>query len=532
MSLADSGRLAYRILEDIVVEDPDAAYVSFVDLDGQVEHAWTRAQAWEHARRLGAALLRADVQPGDRVLLMLGNQPEFISAFFGAALVGATVVPLNTAARGDQLEAMLEDSDPTVVLADEAYGEQLDECLHVLSRSLRHVVVVGEPWSADDSRLVAWDDFVAGAGLADPVEQHPWDLVALLFTSGTTGRSKGVMVSNNMLYRWAEAARFNIGYDEHDVAFTSLPIFHGNGLCCTLLPAMLGRSRLAFAPRFSASRFWRQVIETGATKTNLLGTMGTILWRQPESELDRAHSLELIMIVPVPLEYYEEFEERFGVHLTELYGLTDSAVPLAIPYGERQPGSCGVPTPGWECAVVNEADEPVERGEVGELVLRTHEPYMAMSGYWNRPEATVEAWRNLWFHTGDRVRQDEEGWFYFVDRDKDTIRRGGENIASMEVEQVVLAHPAVVSAAVYGPEDEVMGAEVMVAVVPQPDEEFDVEGLLAHCRRRLPKYAVPRYVRVMDAFPMTETEKIQKSALRDAGVTDDTWDALAVRTTP
>jgi carnitine-CoA ligase len=526
VGLADSGRLIHRLLSDLVDEGPSARLVDFVTPEGATANTLTRAEAWDDALRFAGALQACGAAAGDRVMLLLGNQPEFFGAFFGTSAAGMVSVPLNTAARGDVLRGALEETEPVVLITDEAYAPQVAGVLDG-APSVRHFVVVGETSTIPDERTASYEEFVRDASRASPAEVAPWDLATLLYTSGTTGRSKGVMCTHNMVVTWAEAARSCIGNGPDDVAFTCLPIYHGNGLCCTVLPTMIGRGRLAIAPKFSATYFWRQVHNSCATTTNLLGAMGSILWRRDRSPLERDHSLRLIMIVPSPVDHYEEFEQRFDVQLTELYGLTDNAVPLVIPHGERRPGSCGLPTEGWECGVVNEHDEPVPRGEIGELVLRPTKPYVAMSGYYRRPDATVEAWRNLWFHTGDYVRQDEDGWFYFVDRRKDSIRRGGENVSSWEVEQALLAHPAVLNAAAYGVDDEIMGQEVMASVILQPDAKAEPQEIIDHCAVRLPHFAVPRYLVALDSFPMTETEKVQKAALREASVVPGTWDARA-----
>jgi carnitine-CoA ligase len=522
MRLADSGRVLHQMLCDPAEEDPRADLVTFLAPDASVERRFTRGEVWEATRTVSGALRDVGVTAGDRVVMLVGNQPEFLPTLFGVSGVGAVSVPLNTTVRGDVLRATLSETEPAAVILDEQYAEQVAECLNALPVAAR-IAVVGDPGCINDPRAVGLEELVAAATPAAPANVAPWDLATILYTSGTTGPSKGVMCSHNMMVAWGEAAGWNIGYTKDDVAFTTLPLFHANALCCTMLASLQARGRVVFAPKFSASSFWRQVVESRATTANLLGAMATILWRRPPDPYEERHRLRLIMMAP----YHREFEERFGVPVTELYGLTDCSIPIAVPYGERRPGSCGLPTPGWKCAVVDEHDEPVARGEIGELVLRPDRPYIAMDGYWRRPEATVDAWRNLWFHTGDYVRQDDDGWFYFVDRRKDALRRGGENVSSWEVEQVLLSHPDVLYAAVYGIPDEVMGEEVMAAVILRPSAAVEPAELVDHCIPRLPGFAVPRYVRMLDDFPLTETEKVQKAALRDQGLVAGTWDERA-----
>jgi crotonobetaine/carnitine-CoA ligase len=252
--------------------------------------------------------------------------------------------------------------------------------------------------------------------------------------------------------------------------------------------------------------------------------MAPILWRQEPSHWEQAHKLRLGLVIPAPLDHYEEFEARFKIKCTELYGLTDANLPLGVPHGENRPGSCGVPVPGWECRLVDDYDEEVEPGEPGQLVVRPTRPWVGQLGYWRMPEATVAAWQNLWFHTGDLMRQDEDGWFYFLDRSKDAIRRSGENISSYEVEQVLLSHPAVFEAAVYAVRAELAEDEVMAAVVLEPGKETTPEEILKWCEPKLAYFAVPRYLDIRTSIPKTQTEKVQKQILRNEGVTPTAYD--------
>ncbi|HEV2369478.1 MAG TPA: AMP-binding protein, partial [Acidimicrobiales bacterium] len=290
----------------------------------------------------------------------------------------------------------------------------------------------------------------------------------------------------------------------------------------TFFAAVLSGAHAVIGRHFSATRFWMDAHDHGATVISLMGSMAPILWKQDPSALDRDHRVRLAVVAPTP-KYVTEFEARFGLRCTEMYGLTDVGLPLGIPAGARRPGSCGRPTPPWQCAIVDDEDNVLPVGEVGELVLRPRRPWAGSLGYWEMPEATVEANRNLWFHTGDRMRSDEEGWFYFVDRKKDAIRRSGENISSFEVEQVILGHPAVAEVAVYPVPSDLAEDEVMAALVLHPGAELDLEQLLAYCGQMLPPFALPRFVDVLAALPKTETQKVQKEALRQSGVTPTTW---------
>jgi crotonobetaine/carnitine-CoA ligase len=253
--------------------------------------------------------------------------------------------------------------------------------------------------------------------------------------------------------------------------------------------------------------------------------MEAILRRLPAQQQPAGHQLRLALVIPPPADP-GEFRRRFGVTATTLYGLTDSGIPIGVPHrAALSPGRCGVTVPWWECRLVDENDDPVSGpGETGELIIRPRAPHIMMAEYLAEPQATLKAWRGLWFHTGDHMRQDEDGWFHFVGRRSDAIRRGGENISAYEVEQVLLAHDAVRKAAVFGVPSDVYGEEVM-AVIQSPGFNADVlESVVAHCRANLPYFAVPRYVRVADDLPVTASEKIAKSQLKRAGVQPGTWD--------
>lgn len=513
--LSGSGRVIHGILQQAAEEDPAAPLVTFLE-----DRTYTRGDLWGAVLHAAGALHRAGVQPGDRVALMITNRIEFLAAWFGTAAAGGVVVPLNTAMRGDVLAHMLNLTEPTVVIAEACFAEQIEE-VAIDSSYVKSFVWLGE--GARNSG-VTYEEFLHGAAPAEPAPAEPWDLTGIYFTSGTTGPSKGVMWSHNMGISMSESATFVMGYQPDDVLFTCLPLFHANALFCSFFAAVMHRAHVVVAPRFSASQFWRQVTESQATTVNLLGSMAPILWRQDPDPFEQQHRLRLGLVIPPPLDHYEEFEARFKMKCTELYGLTDANIPIGVPFGESRPGSCGVPIPGFEAMVVDEHDEPVEPGAPGELVVRTTRPWVGQLGYWRMPEATVKAWQNLWFHTGDLVRQDEDGWFYFLDRSKDAIRRFGENISSYEVEQVLISHPAVFEAAVYAVPSELSEDEVMAAVVLEPGKEATAQDIVAWCEPRLAYFAVPRFIDIRAALPKTQTEKVQKQALRSEGVTPTAFD--------
>ena len=348
----------------------------------------------------------------------------------------------------------------------------------------------------------------------------------ITYTSGTTGLSKGTMYSQSMAIHFSDGMDWMFGYTERDVAYSCLPLYHANAVMNALLPALRKGAKTVFAPRFSASEFWSDIKEHGATATALLGSMVPIILSQPPSDADAQNSLRIAQAVPVPDEHFHTFQDRFGLKLFSMYGMSDIGPLVGVPHDvDGRPGKAGIAHADWELLVVDDDGSPVPDGQVGEMLARPKKFNIMQMGYWRNPEATLEAWRDLWFHTGDYVRRDVDGWFEFVDRKKDALRRFGENISSFEVEMALLKHAAIEEAAVYAVPAEMSEDEVMTSIILKAGYANVAADLLAHCEKELPYFAVPRYYRVIDKMEKTPTEKIRKDLLRKIGVDDTTWDA-------
>jgi crotonobetaine/carnitine-CoA ligase len=313
---------------------------------------------------------------------------------------------------------------------------------------------------------------------------------------------------------------------EEDVLYTCLPMFHTNALNA-FVQALVAGATFVIGERFSASRFWRRAAAEGATVTYLLGAMVNILHGRAPAPEDSAHSVRIALAPATPSTLHEPFRERFGVLLIEGYGSTETNCTIGAAASKQRPGWMGVELADYEIDVVDENDAAVPPGEAGELVLRPRHPFSFATGYFAMEEATVRAWRNLWFHSGDRVLRDEQGWVRFVDRTKDAIRRRGENISSYEVEAAIASYPKVAGVAVFAVPSEMAEDEVMAAVVPKPDVEIDPEELVRHCEGRLAYFAIPRYVDLVGELPTTENGKVRKAVLRERAVTETTWDREA-----
>jgi crotonobetaine/carnitine-CoA ligase len=476
------------------------------------------------AARAAGQLLDAGVAPGDRVAAMCENRIELLELILGCAWSGAIIVPINTAMRGAQLEHVLANSQPRVLVAD---GPLL-ECLEQIDAG----VVPEQLWTVDGEAppSVAGRRVSARPPLGEPVAPHavrPGDTAAILYTSGTTGPSKGVCCPHAQQYWWGVLVSEILGIEDGDVLYTCLPLFHTNALTA-FVQALLSGATFVLGPRFSASRFWARAHEADATVTYLLGAMVSILMGRPPEPGDGAHRVRVALAPATPPWLFDAFRERFGVQLVEGYGSTETNCPIAPERPEdARGGYMGPVRRGFAARVVDDEDQELPDGTAGELVLRHEEPFAFATGYYRMPEQTVQAWRNLWFHTGDRVIRDPDGWYRFVDRAKDAIRRRGENISSWEVEQVLVEHRAVQAAAVFPVPSPLGEDEVMAAIVLEPGARLSPAELIEHCEGRLAYFAIPRYVEFVDELPLTENGKVRKGVLRERGVTAATWDREA-----
>lgn len=487
---------------------------------------WSYADALAVARRWAAQLRAAGVAPGDRVALQCSNRPEFLQILLGCAWAGAVCVPINTASRGAQLRHMLDNSGATLFVT-EPDGR---DALRVIEADAGQALpALRALWLIDaepdgDARARAFPRAEAEpVELVEAAPVRPGDDLVILYTSGTTGLSKGVRCPHAQFFWWGVHTAELLGLGDAEILLTTLPLFHTNAMNA-FFQALLTGSTLVVEPRFSASGFWQALVEHRATVTYVLGAMVPILLSRPPGAQDRAHRVRIALAPGVPRQFHARFQERFGFTLLDGYGSTETNFVIGAIAGEQRPGTMGRVRPGFDARVVDDADNPLPDGTPGELVLRAQEPFAFANGYFAMDDRTVESWRNLWFHTGDRVLRDVDGYFHFIDRLKDAIRRRGENVSSYEVEQVLLSHPAVAVAAVFPVRSELAEDEVMAALVARDGERIDPVELVGFCAQRMAYFAVPRYIDVVEALPATENGKIQKFKLRERGVGAATWD--------
>ena len=474
----------------------------------------------ERAARLAGAFAQRGVRAGDRVAVLARNRVEVIDSFAACGWLGAVFVPINASTRGPQLAHILHNAEPRVLVVEADLLERLDSVERLPD-------TLGQLWGLGD-HPTTWrgrpiDPFPAGADPIVAAPVLPGDDLAVLYTSGTTGPSKGVRCPHGQFYWWGVNSGGALGVHEGDVLYTCLPLFHTNALNA-FLQAVVNDACLAVGERFSASRFWDELVESDATVTYLLGTMISILCARDSSPAERAHRTRIALAPATPATLWPVCKERFGIEIVEAHGMTETNLVIGPRHKQQRPGVMGRVMPGFHARVVDEHDVEVSDGTAGELVVRADEPFAFTTGYWRMPEATVSAFRNLWLHTGDRVVRDEQGWYQFIDRLKDAIRRRGENISSWEVEQVLISHRGVAAAAVVPVPSELGEDEVMAFVVPSTDPVPSLRELVEHCQERLAYFAVPRYIELVDSLPVTSNGKVQKFELRARGVSAATWD--------
>ncbi|MDH6626194.1 crotonobetaine/carnitine-CoA ligase [Streptomyces sp. LBL] len=468
----------------------------------------TYRESREAAATMAGALAARGCGPGDRIAVMAGNRIEHVDLILGGAWLGAVLVPLNTGLRGQGLRDVLRTAEPAFLLAD------AESAARVTDAGYR-----GTLWVLGEEDVPV----PGGAPALPPAPVRPDDTAFVLFTSGTTGTSRGVRCPHAQSVWWGRNVADALHLTADDVLHTCLPLFHTNALNA-LAQAMTVGATYVLAPRFSATRYWTQVADAGATVVYLLGAMAPMLLAQPPGLHERAHRVRCGLSPATPGPAWQPFHERFGVTLVDGFGSTETNLVIGSTPEEQRPGYIGTVRDGFSARVVDECLAPVPDGTAGELLVHSHQAFAFSTGYLGDAENLPPA---SWRRTGDRVVREPDGWFLFVDRLKDVIRRRGENISSQEVESVLRAHPAVADAAAFPVPSELAEDEVMVAVLPSSERGLDPRELVRHCERELPAFAVPRYIETVAELPLTETGKVRKAVLRERGITATTWDREA-----
>jgi carnitine-CoA ligase len=481
------------------------------------------------AEAVASGLLALGLNPRVRVAVLAPARLASLQAWFGIARAGLVEVPLNPASGEVLLAWCLARSGARAVVCDPSLLPQLAAALD--GSSVEHVLVLGDEVGPgadlpDGVRVGRFDDLLEAGPMALP-DVRPTDVAVILYTSGTTGPPKGVLLSHRANVHLARHTVELMGYTADDRLYSVFPLYHSNARYCSVMAGLEAGADVLLHRRFTASGFWDICRREAITAFNYQGAMMSILHKQEPCPNDREHRVRVAFGAPCPAEIFESIEERFGVRLTEIYGSTETSLICEMPPERRRIGTAGQESSIYQVAVVDEWDREVPPGTPGEIVARPKRPGWMFDGYDGDPAATKKAWRNLWFHTGDRGVLDDDGFLTFLDRVKDTVRRRGENVSTWEVERVVAEHPGVAQAAAYGVSSELSEEEVMVTVVPAPGAIIDPANLLAHCAGRLTAFATPRFVRTVDALPLTPSQRVEKYRLRQEGVTPDTYDREA-----
>ena len=482
----------------------------------------------DRANRVGNSLISLGIKKGDKVCTIMSNSVEFLYVWFALAKIGAVMVPINIALKGNLLKYQIDSSDSSVVVVD---SDLIDRVAFIQGqiRKVRTIIIVPgyEGKETGFNRDFAVREFVElyeGPSRTPPSEVRFSDPISILYTSGTTGPSKGAILSHAHYYLVAYLANQYMRYEESSVLYSCLPLFHANASALSALGAMLAGASYAMGKRFSLTSFWDEIRSYGATHTNILGSIFPLLWRQPPKQDDTENPLK-VMNTALLIPEFEEFERRFDLKLVTMFGTTETGIVIVSPFEEKiKPGSCGKSLKAYDVRIFDDDDVECGSRTTGEIVVRGNEPYSQMDSYYKMPEATVKAFRNLWYHTGDYGYRDEDGFFYFVDRKKDALRRRGENISSFEVEAVINSHPKVLESAVFAIPSELGEDDVKAAVVLKKGEKLTPEELISFCNDRMAYFAVPRYLEFRESLPKTPTTRVEKYKLREEGVTKDTWD--------
>ena len=518
------------LLDRRLADDPDGEYL---DVCGTKLSAAEVASA---ANRLANTLAAMGVRPGDRVATLVENSAEAMLAWWGIVRGGAVAVPINTAYKGEYLRHQLTDSGSRVLIVEASLADRVAR-ISQDTPALEHVVVIGGAAEPPGVTVHTWDDALGSDDAEPAVTVRPADLATFIYTGGTTGPSKGCMLSHN----YHEVLTRQIGIcwrrTADDVVWTPLPMFHFNAIVTAVLGPLVYGGRAAIYRRFSVSNFWPEMNRTGATVTSTLGTMAYLLAHDvdrpemPQSGAPEANtSLRLIGAAPLPVEVDSILRERFGIEtFSGAYGTTEASLVSWQPPGVRnKPNGAGVINDEFfDVRIFDDDDNELPRGTDGEIVLRPKRPHTMFEGYWGRPEATVEASRNWWYHTGDIGRVDDEGFLFFVDRKADYLRRRGENISSFEVERVLMGHGSLADVAVHAVPSEVTEDDLKITATLVEGATLTEEDLFRWCIDQLPYFALPRYIEFRDELPRSPVGRVLKRELRDEGPNAATWDAEA-----
>ncbi len=489
---------------------------------GKERHSF--AQVNQRVNELAAGLAALGLKRGDHLAFYMSSAPEVIYAVLAACKLGAIWIPINTDYKGAWLEETINRSRPRILLSD---GDHIERLLEIRGQISPDWLVLHDCETRPDGTVSLDSLYRGGAQEPDLSGFSYGDDCAVLWTSGTTGKSKGVVQSHNVWFNACYSANLQYGLAQDDVIYSVLPMYNSAAWVTGVFRALIGGVPLALDPAFSVKTFWQRVDYYRATQCFTLGAMHMFLWDAPPEPEDANHCLRRLMAIPMPPAVSQPFSDRFGLELVS-QGLGQSeAMRLTAADGVSiPPGSCGLAVPEMTCRLVSEDGQDAAVGEPGELWVRPREAYVIFSGYLDDPAATASAYEGEWYKTGDLLKRDTDGFYYFSDRKKDAVRYKGRNISTFEVELAARRHPAIADCAAFGIPSEEMAAEseIKLNVIVRPGELLEAEELARFINDNAPYFFVPRYIEFVDSLPYTPTNKVQKFKLRERGLTDTTWD--------
>ncbi|MDP5276749.1 ATP-dependent acyl-CoA ligase [Chengkuizengella axinellae] len=504
-----SEKTALELIAKNAKEIPNQLFLQFKN------DKYTFAQLDELSGKVANHLRNLGIEKGEHVALMLNNCPEFIWIWFGLAKLGAVMVPINVNIKGNSLQYILQHSDSKLIITNKEYLQIINAAL--LTNNPYHSVDL-ERFMSAAMQEEAFEKNVSSIKLTDPM--------AILYTSGTTGLPKGVVLPHySYIHTGSLFVEDMMNITKDDILFTCLPLFHINAQQLSVMGALVAGIPLVLSERFSARQFWNEVYESKATIFNYIGSMLTILYKQPQTQFEKIHSVDRAFGAATPKEIWTEIENRYGFKVIEGYGLTETGtIALCNPPDEVKVGTIGKAVRHVNVKIFDENNKELPPNSDGEIVVKEKMDHTIFQSYLKMPEKTSEAMEGAWFHTGDRGFMDEDGYFYFKDRLKDCIRYRGENISSYEIEKVVNQFPDVFESAAIGVPSEFGEEDVKVVLQLQPDiQSIDYERFIRYCEQEMAYFMIPRYIEIKESLPKTATQRTQKYKLKQEGI-GNSWD--------